>query len=277
MSVVDDVARDEAADDESAELPPAQQRTQGRWGSMGVPLEKSKDFGGSVRRLGQLLKPEWPMVSVVVVIAIVSAILNVLGPRVLGHGTDIIIRGLSRGINVPELHHVLYQAAFVYGSSMVLGVLSAYILAGVVQRLMYRLREAVERKLNHLPLKYVDQQERGDLLSRVTNDIDNIAQSLQQTMSQMLTSTLLLVGVVVMMFTISWQLALVALTTVPVSIYAMRAIAARARPRFIAQWRHTGSLNAQIEETFTGHSIVKAFGRQKEVEGRFRDTNDELY
>src|SRR5436305_1272239 len=135
----------------------------------------------------------------------------------------------------------------------------------------------VEDKVNALPLSYVDKQSRGDLLSRVTNDIDNIAQSLQQTMSQMLTSVLLLIGVAVMMFTISPLLAVVALTTVPASIWSMRVIAARARPKFISQWRNTGLLNAQIEETFTGHSIVKSFGRQREVEQRFRETNDELY
>ncbi len=114
-------------------------------------------------------------------------------------------------------------------------------------------------------------------MSRVTNDLDNVAQSLQQTLSQMLTSVLLLVGVAVMMFTISPLLALVALTTVPASIYGMKYIGGRARPRFIAQWRHTGELNAQIEETFTGHAIVKAFGRQSEAEARFRETNDDLF
>ena len=165
----------------------------------------------------------------------------------------------------------------VRGVSALLSILTAYILAGVVQRLMFRLRSAAEDKLNALPLSYVDQQARGDLLSRVTNDIDNIAQSLQQTLSQMLTSILLLLGVAVMMFTISPLLAVVALTTVPVSVYAMRVIAGRARPRFIAQWKNTGALNAQVEETFTGHAIVKAFGRQHEVEERFRETNDELY
>src|SRR5438874_971761 len=142
---------------------------------------------------------------------------------------------------------------------------------------MVQVASDVEDKVNALPLSYIDKQARGDLLSRVTNDIDNIAQSLQQTLSQMLTSILLLLGVSVMMFTISPLLAVVALTTVPVSIYAMKVIAARARPRFIAQWKNTGALNGQIEETFTGHAIVKAFGRQREVEQRFRETNDELY
>jgi len=161
--------------------------------------------------------------------------------------------------------------------SALLTLLAGYLLAGVIQRLMRRLRAMVEDKINVLPLSYVDHQARGDLLSRVTNDIDNIAQSLQQTMSQMLTSILLLIGVAIMMFTISPLLAVVALTTVPLSVLAMRIIAGRARPRFMAQWRDTGDLNAQIEETFTGHGIVKSFGRQREVEERFRDKNDELY
>ncbi len=172
---------------------------------------------------------------------------------------------------------MLLQAVALYATSAFLAILTAYTLAGVVQRLMFRLRAAVEDKLNVLPLSFVDKQARGDLLSRVTNDIDNIAQSLQQTLSQMLTSILLLLGVSVMMFTISPVLAIVALTTVPVSVYSMRVIARRARPRFIAQWKNTGALNAQIEETFTGHGIVKAFGRQREVEQRFRETNDALF
>jgi ATP-binding cassette subfamily B multidrug efflux pump len=269
------VAQDER---NNKDLPPAQERNQQRWNAGAVPLERSKNFGSSLRRLGTLLKPEGPMVSVVGVIAVTSAVLNVFGPRVLGRGTDVIVRGvLGNGIDMSKLHRVLFEAIVLYGTSALLSVLTGFILAGVVQRLMYRLREAVEHKLNSLPLKYVDQQSRGDLLSRVTNDIDNIAQSLQQTMSQMLTSILLLVGVAVMMFTISPLLALVALTTVPVSVFSMRFIARKARPRFIAQWRHTGSLNAQVEETFTGHSIVKAFGRQREVEARFRSTNEDLY
>ena len=254
-------------------------RAAGRWNSAGVPTERSKDFGTTVRRLGHLLSPDRPVLLIVAVVSITSAVLNVLGPRVLGHGTDVIINGVvsSGGIDFGKLHRILLQATALYVASAVLSVLTAYTLAGVVQRLMLRLRAAVEEKLNALPLSYVDKQARGDLLSRVTNDIDNIAQSLQQTLSQMLTSVLLLLGVSVMMFTISPLLAAVALTTVPMSVYAMKIVAGRARPRFIDQWRNTGSLNAQIEETFTGHAIVKSFGRQHEVEARFRDTNDKLY
>jgi len=270
---------DERPEDEEIDLSAPETRAAGRWNSAGVPTERSKDFGNSVRRLGQLFGPERPKLILVAFISITAATLNVLGPRVLGHGTDIIIKGIfsHRGIEFSKLHGVLFQAVALYAGSAVLSISTAYILAGVVQRLMFRLRAAVEDKVNALPLRYVDRQQRGDLLSRVTNDIDNIAQSLQQTLSQMLTSVLLLLGVAIVMFTISPLLAVVALTTVPVSVFAMRIIAARARPRFISQWKNTGALNAQIEETFTGHAIVKSFGRQHEVEHRFRETNDELY
>jgi ATP-binding cassette subfamily B protein len=274
MTLLDEGREDEQ---EELDLSAPETRAAGRWNSAGVPTEKSKDFKNSIRRLIGLMGPEHGRLILVAFVAITSAVLNVLGPRVLGRGTDVIIKGLRGGIDFGKLHHILLEAVALYGASALLSISAAYVLAGVVQRLMFRLRSAVEDKVNALPLSYVDKQARGDLLSRVTNDIDNIAQSLQQTLSQMLTSVLLLLGVAVMMFTISPLLAVVALTTVPVSIFAMRAVASRARPRFISQWKYTGTLNAHIEETFTGHAVVKAFGRQREVEQRFRDTNDELY
>jgi ATP-binding cassette subfamily B protein len=142
---------------------------------------------------------------------------------------------------------------------------------------MRTMRNDVEAKLNRLPLGYVDRQPRGDLLSRVTNDIDNVAQSLQQSLSQLLTSSLTVIGVVVMMYIISPLLATVSVLTIPLSVIAMGQIAKRSKPRFMAQWRHTGSLNAQVEEVFTGHAIVKAFGRQGEARERFASTNEQLY
>ncbi len=273
MTVVDDRHEEEEVD-----LSAPDTRAAGRWNSAGMPAERSKDFRNAVRRLGQMLGPMWVVLAFVAIVAIASATLNVLGPRVLGHGTDIIVRGvISHHMDFGALHHVLWQAVALYGGSSALSIIAAYMLAGVIQRLMYKLRSLVEDKVNALPLSYIDKQARGDLLSRVTNDIDNVAQSLQQTLSQMLTSVLLLIGVAAMMFSISPLLAVVALTTVPVSVWLMRIVARRARPRFMSQWKSTGILNAQIEETFTGHAVVKAFGRQREVEARFRETNDELY
>lgn len=270
--------RPDAVEDDDVDLSTVDRRPVGRWSAIGVPGERSKNFRASLRRLAGMLGAEWIRIGIVVVVAIGSATLNVLGPRVLARGTNLIVAGFAgRAMDFGALHRVLYQAVLLYGGSSVLSLVASYMLAGVIQRLMFSLRRAIEDKIHALPLAYIDQQQRGDLLSRVTNDIDNVAQSLQQTMSQMLTSVLLLIGVTIMMFIISPFLAIIALTTVPVSVVSMQFVARRARPRYVAQWKHTGSLNAQIEETFTGHSVVKAFGRQREVEARFRATNDELF
>jgi ATP-binding cassette subfamily B protein len=264
--------------DEVAAVPLNDRRPAGRFPAMGVPTERSKDFGSSVRRLWQMLSPERPVLGLILVLAVSATVLNSLGPRVLGRGTDVIIDGVTSGVmDMPELHHRLYEALGIYLGAGVLSLGSAYLIAGVVQRLMFRLRTMAENKIHALPLSYIDREQRGDLLSRVTNDLDNVAQSLQQTLNQMLTSVLLLVGVAAMMFTISPRLALVALLVVPLSIWSMRYIGGKARPRYIAQWKNTGELNGQIEETFTGHAVVKAFGRQHEVEERFRTTNDALF
>jgi ATP-binding cassette subfamily B multidrug efflux pump len=275
MTIIDDHAEQ---DQEELDLAAPEIRAAGRWNSAGVPGERSKDFKNALRRMVRMLGPMRFVLGIVFVVAIASATLNVFGPRVLGHGTDIIVQGVrSHHMDFGALHHVLIQAIVLYAASSGLSIIAAYMLAGVIQRLMFTLRSDVENKVSALPLSYIDRQSRGDLLSRVTNDIDNVAQSLQQTLSQMLTSVLLLIGTAVMMFTISPLLAVVALTTVPVSIWGMRAVARRSRPKFISQWKSTGMLNSQIEETFTAHAVVKAFGRQREVEQRFRDTNDELY
>jgi ATP-binding cassette subfamily B protein len=270
--------RDEARD----VRPPASELrggfASGRMSSAGVPLERSLDLRASAGRLFRRLGHERPKLALVVLLALISVTLLVLGPKILGHATDIVVDGVQGdGIDFGALHRTLMLAVGLYAASAVLAWLQNYTLAGVVQRTMYRLRTEIEDKLNRLPLSYIDRQQRGDLLSRVTNDIDNLAQSLQQTLSQLLTSMLTIVGVVVMMIIISPLLALVAVVTVPLSLFTIKAIAGRAQPRFVAQWRHTGALNAQVEEAFTGHSLVKAFGRQREVEERFARTNDELY
>jgi len=237
------------------------------------------DFGASVKRLLRRLQPDRVRVAAVLVLALGSVALTVTGPRLLGHATDVILRGLGRpeGIDFGELHRILFIVIALYLTASALAYLQSFLLAGVVQRTMYRLRADIEDKLNRLPLGYVDRQARGDLLSRVTNDVDNISQSLQQTLSQLLTSVLTVTGVMIMMLTISPVLALVAIITVPASLYTVKGIAKRSKALFIAQWKHTGMLNAQIEETFSGHNIVKAFGRQREAEGRFQVTNEELY
>ncbi|MEZ5167595.1 MAG: ABC transporter ATP-binding protein [Acidimicrobiales bacterium] len=256
----------------------AADRSPSRFGGIGVPTEKSDDFGATVRRLGRLLGRERIRVAVVVALTVASVVLVVLGPRLLGQATDIIVRGvLGGGIDFGRLHRKLAVIAALYLASWALSYAQAYILAGVVQRSMHTLRRAVEDKLNRLPLSYIDSQPRGDLLSRVTNDIDNLAQSLQQTVSMILQSILMLVGVAAMMIWISPFMAFLALVTVPPSMWLMKTIGGKARPRYMSQWAHTGDLNAQVEEVFTGHSVVKAFGRRHDAEERFRADNEELF
>lgn len=258
--------------------PPARAGFGGRMGAAGMPVERSKDLRTSVRRLADRLRAERRGLVIVAVLALASVTLSVVGPKILGHATDVIVAGIRTGhLDYGELHDVLFLALGAYCASAVLSYLQSYLLAGIVQRSMFALRADVERKLHRYPLRYLDGQPRGDLLSRVTNDIDNLAQSLQQTLSQVLTSLLTVVGVIAMMLVISPILAVIALVTIPTSLFVIKTVAKRSRPRFVAQWTHTGSLNAQVEETFTGHSLVKVFGRQRDVEQRFSAKNDELF
>jgi ATP-binding cassette subfamily B protein len=282
--------------------------------SMGLPTEKSMNFGPSARRLLRRLMPERLLVGCVILLAIVSVTFSVLGPKILGHATNIVFDGVlgkrlpsgvtlqqavdaarargdknyadvlatshakpGHGIDFTALGHVLLLVVALYVAASLFAWLQGYLLTGIVQRTVLRLRGEVEDKLNRLPLQYFDRQPRGELLSRVTNDIDNIAQSLQQTMSQLLTSLLTVLGVLTMMFIISPILAVIALVVIPISMVVTKVIAKRSQKQFIAQWTHTGQLNGQIEEAFTGHEIVTVFGRRREIEREFAAKNDELF
>jgi len=254
------------------------------------------------------------MVVLLVALGVISVALSVIGPKLLGHATDLIFAGVvgkqlpagiskdqaiaearargngrfadllsgtdavpGSGIDFAALGRVLLIVLLLYVTASIFMWAQGYLVAGVVQRTVYRLRADVEAKLNRLPLSYFDKQPRGEILSRVTNDIDNLGQSLQQTMSQLLTSLLTVIGVLTVMVVISPLLALVALVAVPFSLLVTRMIGKRSQPKFLAQWRNTGQLNAQIEEAYTGHSIVKVFGRQRDVERTFGEKNEELY
>ena len=249
------------------------------WGSGAPPMVQTKDARGTARRLLDLLRPERARITVMLTATVLSVSMTVYGPRLLGRATDLIVEGLLRadGLDRAELRDVLLLALGVYVTGALLGWLTAFLMTGVVNRSMARLRGQVEDKVHRLPLSYVDRTPRGDLLSRVTNDIDNLAQNLQMSVSQALNQVLMITGVVVMMLWISPILAIVAVILIPTSIKLVRVIGARSRARFGAQWRHTGELNAIVEESFTGHALVKVFGRQKEVETRFSEVNDELH
>ena len=281
----------------------------------GQPTEKSMDFRGSSRRLLGLLRPERTSITAGLVLATVSIALSVTGPKILGNATDLIFAGVigrrlppgstqaqavaalrARGQGkiadiVASMHHlvpghgidfgavgtVLLWVTLIYVGAALCGFGQARIATGVVQRTVFRLRTQVEEKLARLPLSYFDQQPRGEVLSRATNDIDNIQQTLQQTLSQIVASLLTIVGVLGMMFWISWLLALVALVTVPVSVAVATRIGKRAQTQFVSQWKTTGQLNGHIEEMYTGHALVKDFGRHHESAETFREHNEALF
>jgi ATP-binding cassette, subfamily B, multidrug efflux pump len=255
----------------------------GPWGRMaapGMPLERSKSFRGTLHRLVVRLRPEATRTIVSIALAAVGVTFAAFGPKILGDATNVIVAGVvhtPHAIDFSALHRLIFGVVLLYIGSALCQYLSAYTLAGVVQRSMQRLRSDVEDKLTRVPLSYVDQTGRGELLSRVTNDIDNLGQSLQQTIGQTMTNVFMMIATVILMFSISPLLAVVALVSIPLSAGIIRFVTVRSRTRFIAQWTHTGRLNALVEESLTGHDVVKTFGGQRQVEAEFRDTNEQMY
>ncbi|MFC7584815.1 ABC transporter ATP-binding protein [Nonomuraea antimicrobica] len=281
---------------------------------MSGPAEKALDFGGTLRRLSGLLRPERALLVVILALGTASVALTVIGPKLLGHATDLIFSGIigaqlpaglskeqavaglrargqdtfadmvssmnvvpGHGIDFTALGHVLAWVLAIYLVAALLGIVQFRMTTTVVQRAASRLREHIEAKLSRLPLSYFDGQPRGEILSRATNDTDNIAQSLQQTMSQLISSLLTVVAVLVMMIVISPLLALIALVTVPVTVYVTAVVGKRSQPQFVKQWSSTGKLNGHIEEMYGGHTLVKVFGRQKESAETFAEHNDALF
>jgi ATP-binding cassette, subfamily B, multidrug efflux pump len=280
----------------------------------GNVAEKPLDFRASSKRLLRQMRPQRAKVIAVLGLASLSVTAAVAGPKILASATNLIFagffgrhlpRGMTKaqaiqtlrvhgqghvadtlqtvnvvpghGVNFTALAGVLGIALAVYVGSAIAGWLQGYLLNDVVQSMMLRMRSEVEDKVNALPLSYFDRQPRGELLSRVTNDMDNLSQSLQQTMSQLVTSLLTIVGVLGIMFWISATLALITLVVVPVGLLVSFGIMRRSQPLFVEQWRRTGALNAHVEEAFTGHELVKVFGRTADVERTFKEQNEQLY
>ncbi|GGB75716.1 multidrug ABC transporter ATP-binding protein [Knoellia flava TL1] len=282
---------------------------------IGQPGEKSANFRVSARRLLALLRPERLSLYAVLAFALGSVGLNAIGPKILGRATDLIFAGVvgrqlpsegtvpqivaglrargqdtfadlvekmpylvpGAGIDFGAVGRVLLLVLGIYVVASLLQWAMGWILTGAVNRTIFNLRRDVEDKLNRLPLPYFDNQPRGELLSRVTNDIDNVSTSLQQTLSQLLTSLLTVVAMVGMMLWISPLLALIALVTIPVTMVVTAVIGKRSQKHFVQQWKSTGEVNSIVEETFTGHQLVKVFGRQQEAREAFRSKNDDLF
>ncbi|MBK9696458.1 MAG: ABC transporter ATP-binding protein [Propionibacteriaceae bacterium] len=256
------------------------QQRGGPMGHGGGTGEKAVSFGPSLKRLLGHLSPERMLISGVVAMVLVSTGLMAIGPAILGQATNLIYDAhvVNRtAIDFTAVGEVLLLALVAYVVAGVFSWGSGWIINGIVQRSVYRMRAEVSDKIGRLPLKYFDAQPRGELLSRVTNDVDNVSQSLQQTLSQILTNLFTLVGVLVMMFYVSPLLAVIALVTIPVALVVTMFIGKRSQKLFATTWKATGQLNSQIEEAYTGHDLVKVFGRRREVAAAFQAKNDELF
>ncbi|MET7856568.1 ABC transporter ATP-binding protein [Streptomyces sp. NPDC005318] len=285
----------------------------GRMMAGGAPTDRSMDFKGSSKRLLRRFAAEKTTLYVMLTAGVLSVALSVMGPKILGKATDLVFAGVigrrlpegttkeqaveglrktnggladllsgvdftpGQGIDFDAVGNVLLTALAVYVGAGLLMLVSTRLSIRVINRIVFQLREDIQSKLSRLPLSYFDRAKRGEVLSRATNDIDNISQTLQQTMGQLINSALTIVGVLIVMFWISPLLALVALVTVPLSVVVATKVGKRSQPQFVQQWKVTGKLNAHIEEMYTGHTLVKVFGRQEESAKDFAEQNDALY
>jgi ATP-binding cassette subfamily B multidrug efflux pump len=280
----------------------------------GAPAKKAQQFWPSAKRLVGLLGPERTKMSIVVGLVVISVVLTVIAPKILGQAVDTIFNGVigsqlpagvplsqivaetrasgngdfadllersaivpGQGIDFVILGRLIIIVLLMYIVASALNWAQGYVLNGLVMRVVFRLRQDIEVKLNKLPLSYFDSRQRGDTMSRVTNDVDNIQAALQQAFSQLVQSALTVIGIVIVMFIVSWQLALIALIALPLSAVIAGVIGARSQKLFAAQWKNTGSLNGHIEESFSGLELVRVFGRDKEMVAEFDERNEKLY
>ncbi|TVX89628.1 ABC transporter ATP-binding protein [Paenibacillus agilis] len=262
---------------------------QGSKGPMGpgmaVAGEKAKDFKGTLRRLLGYLKPSRTSLIIVFFMAILGTLFSIVSPKIMGKATTKLFEGLMNmmngvpgaGIDFGYIWNILMILVVLYVFSALFMYVQQYVMAGIAQRVVYDLREQINRKLARLPLSYYDRQPHGEMLSRVTNDVDNISTTLQQSLSQLITSVITIIGIIIMMLTISPLLTLITLVTLPLSIIATKNIAGRSQKHFKNQQDSLGELNAHVEEMYTGHQIVKAFGREEKSLQKFDEVNDRLY
>lgn len=252
---------------------------------IGRPVEKAKDFKGTIKRLGAYMRPHSFSLILVLVMTILSTVFSIWSPKIMGKATTILFEGMiakMRGVpgasvDFPAVGKILLILAGVYGISAIFGYIQQIVMVNAAQKTVYTMREDISRKLARLPLRYYDATAHGDTLSRVTNDVDTVSQSLQQSLVQMITSVISVLGVLIMMLTISPIMTLITVGMLPLSIVISIFVASRSQKFFVYQQKNLGELNGHVEEVLTGHTIVKAYGLEEEASDKFKEVNDELY
>lgn len=257
----------------------------GPMGMVGMPVQKAKNFRGTLYRLLGYFKPQKFLLLIVLFAAVIGTVFNIIGPKILGLATTKLFEGIIQkykgipgaSVDFNYIARVLLILGGLYIISALFMYLQQYIMAGVAQRVVYAMRKQVDEKLSRLPLKYFDSQTHGEILSRAVNDMDNISTTLQQSLTQLITSVVTIIGVIVLMLTISLLLSLVVFITLPLSLLVTTVIAKRSQRYFARQQRALGELNGHVEEMYTGHMIVKAFGREAQSIADFNEINDKYY
>jgi ATP-binding cassette subfamily B multidrug efflux pump len=281
---------DQSRQQRPAGPPPGLPRGGGFMGGMGRgPAEKPKDFAGTLKRFIVYFRPRMAQIATVFVFAALSTIFTIVGPKVMGQVTTKLFDGLISKYGAVLLHKPMPSMDFAYIGERIILVIGLYVIsalfsyiqqymmAGVSQKIVFDMRQDMEDKLTRLPLKFYDSRTHGEIMSRVTNDIDNISSTLQQSLTQLITSAFTIVGVLIMMLTISPWLTLITIVTLPISFLATANVAKMSQKNFAAQQKELGALNGHVEEMYTGLKIVKAFGREDESIAEFRRINGRLY
>ncbi|MGG1553151.1 ABC transporter ATP-binding protein [Paenibacillus ferrarius] len=254
-------------------------------GGMGRPVQKAKDFKGTLKRLLSYLKPFRVSISIVLIASILSTVFGIVSPKLMGNATTKLFEGAmakmkgvaGAKIDFDGILHIILILAVLYIVSSALMYVQQRVMVTVAQRVVFNLRRDISEKLTRVPLSFFDSRSHGDTMSRATNDIDTISSTMQQSLTQLITSIVTLVGVIIMMLTISPLLTLATIITLPLSIWGTKMIASRSQKYFIGQQRTIGELNGHVEEMFTGHTIVKAYGREQDAVNKFNEINDRLY
>ena len=265
------------------QAPPAGIFGRGPMGGFGMPVQKAKDFKGTLRRLTGYLRPHQTGLIIVIAAGVLSTVFSVIGPKLLGKATTKVFEGyLARaagrgGIDFAYVGSMLTWLAVLYLVSAAFLYVQQYLMSSIAQNTVYALRREVEAKFSRLPLKFFDSRTHGEILSRAVNDLDNVSSTLQQNLTQLISSVLSVLGIIIMMLTISWIMTLVVLVTLPLSVTIVALIAKRSRAFFMSQQKALGEMNGHVAEMYSGHTIVTAFGHEEKSVDKFRHLNENYY
>ena len=247
------------------------------------PVEKAKDFNGTIKKLGKTLSKYKIVIIIVMIFAIGSTVFSIVGPKILGNATTEIYTGLMNkingtgGIDFNKIGKIILWVVGLYVTSALFNLIQSYIMSGVAQKVTYKMRNDLTQKINKLPMKYFDKRTNGEVLSIITNDIDTLSTGLNQSITQIITSICTIIGILVMMFSISWEMTIVSLLILPISAIILKKVIGKSQKYFVKQQEYLGHVNGQVEEVYGGHNIVKVFGREKEAIKEFEKENTELY